>query len=81
MASAAWARFSSMVLHLFFLEKDQQGHPPTNTDSHGSCGGFSITEDQQDHLVQLPHCTRQSPLPRIHPRSMETPVPLLQKMV
>ena len=31
MAGAARTQFSSMVLHLLFLEEDQQGHPPTLT--------------------------------------------------
>lgn len=70
-AGAAQPPFSSTVLYLLFLEKDQQGHPPKNTDSYRSCSGFSITADQQYHLVQLPHCTAQRPLPRIHPRGME----------
>lgn len=71
MAGAAQPLLSSTVLLLLFLEKDQQGHPPKNTDSYRSRSGFSITEDQWDHLVQLPHCA--GPLPEVHPRGTENP--------
>lgn len=56
MAGPAGTQFSSMMLHQLFLEKDQQGHPSSNTDFYGSCSGFSISEVQH-HLIQLPHRT------------------------